>query len=78
MRTWLTLLFFSVLLAFGVAALFVSSASSVDEKNRLVILSPHWEGIQHEFERAFKEHMRRQTPPREVDICGCRMRMVVP
>ncbi len=29
--------------------------------DRLVILSPHWEGIQQEFERGFKEHWREKT-----------------
>jgi len=29
--------------------------------DRLVLISPHWEGIQYEFERAFKIHYQRET-----------------
>jgi len=29
--------------------------------DRLVLLSPHWEGIENEFERAFKSHYLRET-----------------
>jgi len=29
--------------------------------DRLVLVSPHWEGIKHEFEQAFKAHYRRET-----------------
>jgi ABC-type Fe3+ transport system substrate-binding protein len=36
-------------------------APSVLSADRLVLLSPHWEGIQDEFERAFKTHYHRET-----------------
>ena len=35
--------------------------------DKLVLVSPHWEGIQREFETAFKSHYRRETG-REVDL----------
>lgn len=35
-----------------------SAASAAD---RLVLISPHWEGIRYEFERGFKERYRRET-----------------
>jgi ABC-type Fe3+ transport system substrate-binding protein len=33
----------------------------VDAADRLVLISPHWEGIKYEFERAFKRHYLRET-----------------
>ena len=37
------------------------SVSNVAAADRLVLLSPHWEGIEHEFERAFKADYLRET-----------------
>lgn len=39
----------------------LASSLSVGAQDRLVLLSPHWEGIRLEFERAFQEHYRRTT-----------------
>ena len=37
------------------------NGSAVAATDRLVLLSPHWEGIKYEFERAFKESYLRET-----------------
>src|SRR5215472_7832385 len=39
----------------------LSNVSVVGAADRLVLLSPHWEGIKNEFERAFKSQYLRQT-----------------
>lgn len=41
-----------------------SPCHSADE---LIIVSPHWEGIQYEFDRAFKDHYREKFG-REIDV----------
>lgn len=43
------------------ALLFAACAATARAQDQLVILSPHWEGIEHEFTRAFQEAYRRQT-----------------
>jgi len=45
----------------------VGCGGSSRAEDELVILSPHWEGIQQEFERGFKEHWK-ATTGRTVDI----------
>ena len=35
--------------------------ANVRAADKLVLVSPHWEGIRHEFETAFKDHYRRET-----------------
>ena len=35
--------------------------SSLAMADRLVLISPHWEGIEYEFERVFKVHYQRET-----------------
>ncbi len=35
--------------------------SALAMADRLVLISPHWEGIKYEFERAFKVHYQRET-----------------
>ena len=45
----------------SVLLLIVLTGSFATAADRLVLLSPHWEGIQNEFERAFKVHHLRQT-----------------
>jgi ABC-type Fe3+ transport system substrate-binding protein len=37
------------------------SFSHLHAADRLVLISPHWEGIRYEFQRAFKEHYYRET-----------------
>jgi ABC-type Fe3+ transport system substrate-binding protein len=47
--------------------LFVAAASVLlvtnpcHARDELIIVSPHWEGIQYEFKRAFEEHYQRRT-----------------
>ncbi|MCS7187680.1 MAG: extracellular solute-binding protein [Armatimonadetes bacterium] len=41
-------------------ALLVLCATAIAQ-DKLVLVSPHWEGIQREFERAFQEHYRKRT-----------------
>lgn len=67
MRIWLPLVAVVLIASLSLAGLLYSSASPVAAKDRLVILSPHWEGIQHEFERAFELYMK-QEHQRVVDI----------
>ena len=51
-----------------ILALFlVFNVSVARGADRLVLLSPHWEGIKYEFERAFKEQYLRETG-RTVDL----------
>ena len=40
---------------------------AVGHADRLVLISPHWEGIKYEFEEAFKAHYQRETG-REVEF----------
>jgi len=47
-----------LLLAAGLAALVTNPCHAQRE---LIIVSPHWEGIQYEFGRAFAEHYRQRT-----------------
>ena len=54
---WIFLLSVGLLLAFP----------GVGSADRLVLISPHWEGIKYEFERAFKAWYRRETG-RNVDL----------
>jgi ABC-type Fe3+ transport system substrate-binding protein len=39
----------------------LSNVSIVGAVDRLVLISPHWEGIKNEFERGFKAHYLRET-----------------
>jgi iron(III) transport system substrate-binding protein len=55
--SWLLILSVSLLL----------SGPVVGAADRLVLISPHWEGIKYEFERAFKEQYLRETG-RAVDL----------
>jgi ABC-type Fe3+ transport system substrate-binding protein len=41
--------------------LLLSSLANVHAADKLVLVSPHWEGIQHEFETAFKAHYHHET-----------------
>jgi ABC-type Fe3+ transport system substrate-binding protein len=50
---------FARILLLSISLLF--EAAFVAAADRLVLLSPHWEGIQDEFERAFKAHHLRET-----------------
>lgn len=43
------------------AGLLVAAASPCQGARELIIASPHWEGIQYEFERAFQEHYFEET-----------------
>src|SRR5438552_7066319 len=54
---WVSIAFVSLLLNLSVAG----------AADRLVLLSPHWEGIKNEFERAFKEQYLLETG-RNVDL----------
>src|SRR4029077_2700993 len=54
-RRILARVFVSLLLLVIFNAPFVAAA------DRLVLLSPHWKGIEDEFERAFKAHHLRET-----------------
>jgi ABC-type Fe3+ transport system substrate-binding protein len=40
---------------------FLLSFPDLQAADRLVLISPHWEGIRYEFQRAFKEHYYRET-----------------
>lgn len=51
MPCWILLISFALLWS-------VSSAAAAD---RLVLLSPHWEGIKYEFDRAFKAYYEKET-----------------
>ena len=55
---WCVLLLILVLVVAGGPAL-LQPAPQADDT--LVILSPHWDGIREEFERAFREHWRKET-----------------
>jgi ABC-type Fe3+ transport system substrate-binding protein len=55
---WLVLLL-ALVLAAALAPRLVGQGGRADDT--LVILSPHWDGIREEFERAFGEHWRKQT-----------------
>jgi len=57
MSSWVFILSVSLLLSVPV----------IGAADRLVLISPHWEGIKHEFERAFKVHYLRETG-RTVDL----------
>jgi len=46
-------------LALGLVVLLLSAASGAQDK--LVLVSPHWEGIQREFEWAFQSYYRKRT-----------------
>ena len=50
-RLWILILFVSLL----------SNVANVNAADRLVLLSPHWEGIKNEFERAFKTQYLRES-----------------
>ena len=67
MRIGIAFFFFLTMFVVGVLLLKFSATSDVLLKNRLVIISPHWEGIQYEFERAFKKHIRETEDNREID-----------
>jgi ABC-type Fe3+ transport system substrate-binding protein len=56
-------------LGFLIAALgiFLSVTIRCHADDELIIVSPHWEGIQYEFDRAFKAHYRKTTG-RQIDI----------
>lgn len=47
------------LLVFGLTLLI--GVTVTQAQDQLVLISPHWEGIQVEFERAFKDHYRKTT-----------------
>jgi ABC-type Fe3+ transport system substrate-binding protein len=47
--------------AFVVLVLLLFNFPDVWSADKLVLLSPHWEGIKYEFERAFKAHYQRET-----------------
>jgi ABC-type Fe3+ transport system substrate-binding protein len=49
----------SILILLG--GLLFFSFADVYAADSLVLISPHWEGIRYEFERAFKEHHYRET-----------------
>jgi iron(III) transport system substrate-binding protein len=63
--SWLKLLIPSWFFILTVSLL--SNVSVVGAADRLVLISPHWEGIKYEFERAFKEQYLRETG-RVVDL----------
>ncbi|HEU4340812.1 MAG TPA: extracellular solute-binding protein [Candidatus Binatia bacterium] len=46
---------------FIVLVLLLFSFTNVWSADKLVLLSPHWEGIKYEFEKAFKTHYQRDT-----------------
>ena len=68
MRIGVAFFFFLAMFVVGVLLLKFSATSNVPAEDRLVVISPHWEGIQYEFERAFKEHIRETEDNREIDI----------
>jgi ABC-type Fe3+ transport system substrate-binding protein len=43
------------------SVLLLINPTAVGAADSLVLISPHWEGIKFEFERAFKAHYRRET-----------------
>lgn len=49
--------FIALIFAFGAQAVW----PLVVHADRLVLISPHWEGIRYEFERAFKSHYAQET-----------------
>ncbi|MSS71255.1 MAG: extracellular solute-binding protein [Candidatus Latescibacteria bacterium] len=55
------------LLAFSILSLLSFATVARAENDRLVLVSPHWEGIRYEYEQAFKRHYRAQTG-RDVDV----------
>jgi ABC-type Fe3+ transport system substrate-binding protein len=57
-----------ILLGGGATLLVWATQNEVPREDRLEVLSPHWEGIQYEFERAFKDYIRRTEDGREIDI----------
>jgi len=48
-------------LAWLLAYLLIQSFPAIVFADKLVLISPHWEGIRYEFERAFKAHYQRDT-----------------
>ncbi len=51
----------------GILLFFILLASSSLAVERLTIISPHWEGIEYEFEEAFRDYYQRKTGE-DVDI----------
>ncbi|MGZ8485082.1 MAG: ABC transporter substrate-binding protein [Candidatus Binatia bacterium] len=43
------------------AYLLIHSSPAIVSADKLALISPHWEGIRYEFERAFKAHYQRDT-----------------
>lgn len=55
------------ILTLSVLSLLSLTTVARPENDRLVLVSPHWEGIRYEYERAFQRHYRAQTG-RDVDL----------
>jgi ABC-type Fe3+ transport system substrate-binding protein len=47
--------------AFLLAFFLIHAFPAIAFADKLVLISPHWEGIRYEFERAFKTHYQRET-----------------